>query len=68
MISYTEVQNIAADIDFAEALLSGERIPLTSELVHEIREVRRSLKAASEILNALPVEVVEGLPIYLRRD
>jgi hypothetical protein len=67
MITFSQVADIAADLEFVDALLSGEKVPLTSELVTEIKDVRRSVQAASEILRALPVDVVEALPTHIQK-
>lgn len=71
MISYTQIQNIAADVDFVATLLAGEKVPCTGycavkELVDELANARKSLVAASEILNWLPVEVVDRIPNHFQ--
>ena len=67
MISYSEVDAIAGDLEFGTALFNGEAVPLTSELVQEISELRNSRRVAAEILRALPIEVVEVLPSHITK-
>jgi hypothetical protein len=67
MISYSQVADIAADLDLVVALLSGEKVPVTSELATDLKDARESVRAAGDILRALPIEVVEQLPTHLHR-
>lgn len=67
MLSWVDVQVIIDDLDFAATIFDGKAVLLNSEFVQEVKDVRLSLKAASEILTHLPEGTIEKLPNYLRR-
>lgn len=76
MISYSQIQNIVSDVEFASSILTPcpdidehESWWLGAEDGEAQRErvrIARSLSLAAEILNHLTVEQVESLPSYLR--
>jgi len=77
MISFSGIQDIASDLEFASAMLSPcpdiDRHeswwlgPKEGEAAREIVRVAESLSTAAEILKALTIEQVEALPGYLNR-
>lgn len=76
MISYSQLQDLAADVEFASTMItpcpdiddheSWWLDAKDGELQRERVRVARSLTLAAEILNHLTIEQVESLPSYLR--
>lgn len=76
MISFSKVQDLASDLEFAATMLSpSPEIDeheswliggADGELIRERVRVAESIKLAAEILNHLTIEQVEALPSYLR--
>jgi hypothetical protein len=67
VITYSQVDSIAGDLEFAAILFKGEAVPLTAELVQMMSELHNSITVAAEILRALPIEVVEALPSHITK-
>lgn len=76
MITYSQMQSIASDVEFASVMITpapdiDEHEPWwmeakDGEIQRERVRVARSLQLAAEILNHLTIEQVEALPTYLR--
>lgn len=70
MITYSQIQNIASDLEFAATVMAVPKNPDEDhwwyECAAERNPLAQQLKLAAEILNHLTIEQVEALPSYLR--